>query len=151
MKRRDLIQRTAAALGGLGLYPFSRRLNATEGGGGGSSGPGRPPAPFLVSLAEWSLVKTLHEKKLDNLDFPRYAKTRFGIDTVEYVDQFFKDKVRDIQYLEELKKRCEGEGVRSGLIMVDTAGDLGAEDPKQRRQAVDNHLDWIEAAHFLGR
>ena len=37
----------------------------------------------------------LFDKKLDNLDFPRFAKQQFGIDAVEYVNQFFKDKAKD--------------------------------------------------------
>ena len=31
----------------------------------------------------------------DNLDFPVVAKNDFGIDAVEYVNQFFKDKAKD--------------------------------------------------------
>ena len=44
---------------------------------------------FRISLAEWSLHRTIFAGKLDNLDFPRAAKQQFGIDAVEYVNQFF--------------------------------------------------------------
>ena len=37
---------------------------------------------------------------------PRRAKRDFGIDAVEYVNQFFKDKAKDTAYLTELKKRA---------------------------------------------
>ncbi|HVR73057.1 MAG TPA: family 16 glycoside hydrolase, partial [Planctomycetota bacterium] len=94
--------------------------------------------------------RSLFAGKLDNLDFPRRARAEFGIDTVEYVDQFFKDKVRDAAYLAELRKRCNDEGVRSGLIMVDTAGDLGDADAAARSRAVDLHRDWMDAAKSLG-
>nr|MCU0391957.1 hypothetical protein [Thermoflexibacter sp.] len=67
-----------------------------------------PKTPFFkISLAEWSLHKMLFEKKLDNLDFPAKAKNDFGIDAVEYVNQFFKDKAKDNAYLTELKKRAD--------------------------------------------
>lgn len=105
---------------------------------------------FKISLAEWSLHKTLFGKKLDNLDFPATAKKEFGIDAIEYVNQFFKDKAKDEKYLSELKKRCEDEGVKSVLIMCDGEGNLGDKDDEKRTQAVENHYKWVEAAKFLG-
>src|SRR4051812_28009855 len=77
---------------------------------------------FKISLAEWSLHRALFGKKLSNLDFPRVAKEDYGIDAVEYVNQFFKDKARDMKYLADLKKRCDDLGVRSVLIMCDGEG-----------------------------
>src|SRR3990170_4491712 len=68
---------------------------------------------FKISLAEWSLNKQLFDGKLSNLDFPAKAKNDFGIDAVEYVNQFFKDKAKDRNYLSELKKRCGDLGVTS--------------------------------------
>ncbi len=56
-------------------------------------------AKFEISLAEWSLHKTIFDKKLDNLDFAATAKKEFGIEAIEYVNQFFKDKAKDEKYL----------------------------------------------------
>ena len=78
------------------------------------------------------------------------ARRNFGIGAVEYVNQFFKDKARDMAYLGELKRRCEGEGVRSVLIMCDDEGSLGDPDSAKRAQAVVNHHQWVDAARFLG-
>lgn len=88
--------------------------------------------------------------ELDNLDFPEFAMRTFGIDTVEYVNRFFMDKARDRAYLTELRRRCEDNGVKSGLIMCDREGDLGDPNAEARAQAVENHYQWIEAAEFLG-
>ena len=104
---------------------------------------------FEISLAQWSLHRALRGGGLDNLDFPKKAKS-FGIAAVEYVNQFWKDKARDAKYVAELKKRCEGEGVRSVLIMCDGEGALGDADAKKRQQAVENHYQWIEAGKALG-
>ena len=104
---------------------------------------------FEISLAEWSLHKALHGKKMTNLDFPKKAKS-FGIDAVEYVNSFFEGKAKDAKYIAELKKRCSDEGVRSLLIMCDGEGALGDPDAKKRQQAVENHHKWVEAAKFLG-
>ena len=108
--------------------------------------------PFKISLAEWSLHRTLRDpsKNLTNLDFARIAKREFGIDGIEYVNQFFKDKAKDQTYLKELKARADGEGVKSLLIMVDGEGNLGDPDEKKRNQAVENHFQWVDAAKFLG-
>ena len=87
---------------------------------------------------------------MDNLDFPITAKRDYGIDCVEYVNVFFKDKAKDPAYLTELKKRCDDNGVKSGLIMCDAEGDLGDPDDAKRTEAVENHYKWVEAAKFLG-
>jgi L-ribulose-5-phosphate 3-epimerase len=105
---------------------------------------------FKVSLAEWSLHKTLLAGKLDNLDFPRTAKQTFGIDAVEYVNQFFKDKARDADYIAELAKRASDEGVTNVLVMCDGLGNLGDPDSAARTKAVENHFPWVEAAKRLG-
>lgn len=105
---------------------------------------------FDISLAEWSLHRNLFDGKLSNLDFPATAKNEFGITAVEYVNQFFKDKAKDKDYLNELNKRCDDLGVDQVLIMIDGEGNLAASDDKTRRQSVENHYKWVEAAKHLG-
>ncbi len=159
MNRRDFLKSTAAMAGGLGFLTATRAtLEASAPLAPAplapaflaAAGEARAVQPFEISLAEWSLEKSLFAKKITNLDFPRIAKNDFGIDTVEYVDQFFEDRARDTAYLTELRKRCEGEGVRSGLIMIDTAGPLGAAGAERRARAVESHKAWLDAAKFLG-
>ncbi len=105
---------------------------------------------FKISLAEWSLNKQLFSGELDNLEFPAKAKNDFGINAVEYVNQFFADKARDQAYLKELKQRCDDLGVLSVLIMVDEEGSLGDVQAARRLEAIENHKKWVEAAQFLG-
>lgn len=105
---------------------------------------------FEISLAQWSLNKPLFAKQMDNLDFPLVAKRDYGINVVEYVNQFFKDKAKDEKYLSELLKRCTDNGVKNHLIMCDGEGSLGALDDKERLKAVENHYKWVDAAKFLG-
>lgn len=115
------------------------------------AGGAQPAKPlFTISLAQWSLHRALYEKKLDNLDFAKTAKNDFGIDAVEYVNSFFKDKARDAAYLGDMKKRAADLGVESLLIMIDGEGALGDPDEGKRKQAVENHYRWVEAAKFLG-
>ncbi len=104
---------------------------------------------FRISLAQWSLHKTIRAKKLDNLDFAKTTRG-MGIEAVEYVNQFFKDKAKDETYLGEMKKRARDHGVKSLLIMVDGEGQLGHPDESKRKQAIENHYKWVDAAKFLG-
>ncbi len=107
---------------------------------------------FEISLAQWSWHKRLFGQagpKLDNLDFAKEAHA-LGIQAIEYVNQFFKDKAEDTGYLDEMKKRAEDLGVKSVLIMCDDEGGLGDPDARRRSQAVRNHHKWVHAARFLG-
>lgn len=106
--------------------------------------------PFKVSLAEWSLHRTLFDKKLDHLDFPKVAKEDYGIDAIELVNQFFMDKAKDDKYLAEFKKRATDLGVSMLLIMCDNEGMIGDPDEGKRKQAAENHYKWAEAAKFFG-
>jgi sugar phosphate isomerase/epimerase len=109
-----------------------------------------PESLFKISLAEWSLHRALRAGMLENLDFPKVAKMDYGIDAVEYVNQFFMDKAKDQSYLADLKKRAADLGVTNVLIMCDNEGDLGNPDESARTKAVENHYKWVEAAKYLG-
>jgi sugar phosphate isomerase/epimerase len=130
----------AAIVGGLVAAPR----------GAASAAPPAGKPLFRISLAEWSLHRALLSGKLDNLDFPKAAKQQFGIEAVEYVNQFFKDKAKDATYLAELAKRATDEGVTNVLIMCDGLGNLGDPDAAARTKAIENHFPWVEAAKRLG-
>jgi len=105
-----------------------------------------------ISLAEWSLHKSIQSGKMTNLDFPRIARTQFNIGAIEYVSVLFETKtsVEDTGYLQKLKNECKKYHVVSNLIMVDGEGNLGDTDPVKRDIAVENHYKWVKAAQFLG-
>jgi sugar phosphate isomerase/epimerase len=105
---------------------------------------------YKISLAEWSLNRTLRKGTITNMDFPRIAKETYGLDAVEYVNQFFKDKAEDTEYLTKLKNECEKYGVKSLIIMVDGEGNLADTSLAARTKAVENHYKWVKAAKFLG-
>lgn len=139
MSRRRFLLKSANIIGGLGLMSLT-----------GGEFQGAQKELFPISLAEWSLHRTLFAGKLDHLDFARTAKQDYGISAVEYVNQFFKDKAKDQKYLAEMKKRTSDLGVRNVLIMIDEEGALGDSDESRRKQAVENHYKWVEAGKFLG-
>lgn len=139
-------------------FDSSRRtfLGQTLGAAAGLAVTGLPAwaqpktGPFKISLAQWSLHKALFAKKMDNLDFAVRARQEFGVDGVEYVNQFFKDKAKDTTYLAEMKKRAADNNVVNVLIMCDGEGALGDPDAAKRTTAVENHYRWVEAAKYLG-
>lgn len=138
--RRQFLQQSALAASGLSLTSWMARHATADD----------KPLPFKISLAQWSLHKTLFSGKLNNLDFAQQATTEYGIDAVEYVNQFFKGKAKDQSYLAEMKSRAADQGVKNVLIMIDDEGYLGDPDSTKRTKAVENHYPWVEAAKYLG-
>lgn len=104
---------------------------------------------FDISLAQWSLNKAFWSGEKDRMRFAQIAKHEFGINAIEYVNQFYM-KNYSKQVLDELVRVSNGEGVRNVLIMCDREGRLGDPDGAKRTAAVQNHLRWIEAARALG-
>ncbi len=135
--RRNFIRTTAAAAVG-GLLVSPALANAMAKGG-----------KYKISLAEWSFHKALFAGEMTNLDFPRVTR-ELGMEGVEYVNQFFKDKAKDQKYLAELKKITKDEGVRNVLIMCDGEGMVGHPEKAEREKTVENHKRWVDAAAFLG-
>ena len=105
---------------------------------------------FKISLAQWSLHRTIRGGTIKNEDFAKVTKQEFNINSIEYVNQIFKAKAEDMDYLKDLKKRADDLGVKTNLIMCDGEGRLGDPDNAKRTQAVENHYKWVLAAKFLG-
>jgi sugar phosphate isomerase/epimerase len=83
------------------------------------------------------------------MDFAKISKSQFGVNAIEYVNQFYMDNFTP-KVVRELKKRSAGEGVRNVLIMCDRLGNLGDPDKSARMKTVDNHKVWADAAKELG-
>lgn len=141
LNRRDFLAASTAAAALTLASPATNVLGAMKK-------PEDEP-PFKISLAQWSLNREIRGGKLDNLEFAKTAKD-LGIEAIEYVNQFFKDKAEDTDYLDQMKKRCDDNGVKSLLIMVDGEGRLGDPDEAERKKAIENHHKWVAAAKYLG-
>jgi len=165
LTRRKFLKNSAAITGGVSIVGLS---SAAISGYSSSKDP-----LFKISLAEWSLNKSIYGKSrqlgweefaklltddpdailqgdVKHLDFAKIARQDFGIDAVEYVNTFFFNKATDLNYLKEMKTIANGEGVKSLLIMCDREGALGDPDDAARTNAVENHYKWIDAANILG-
>ncbi len=137
---------TGAAASAVVSAPFRRAAYAAP-----TPGPRQDETDlFEISLAQWSLHRSLRSGELDHLDFAQTAREELDIHAVEYVNTFFKDRSTDFRYLAEMKQRAEDLGVRSLLIMIDGEGALATTDDAARRKAIENHFRWLAAAAFLG-
>ncbi|GAB4011389.1 sugar phosphate isomerase/epimerase [Spirosoma migulaei] len=104
---------------------------------------------FDISLAEFSFAGELMSGKMTNMEFPARTKNDFGINVLEYVSMFFNNKHTDQAYLKELKQRTDDLGMKNNLIMVDGAN-IADLDATKRKQAVESHYAWVDAAKYLG-
>ncbi|MDB5239597.1 MAG: xylose isomerase [Spirosoma sp.] len=104
---------------------------------------------FDISLAEFSFAGELMSGKMTNMEFPARTKKEFGINVLEYVSMFFANKHTDPTYLKELKQRTDDLGMKNNLIMVDGAN-IADLDRTKRKQAVEAHHAWVDAAQYLG-
>lgn len=101
------------------------------------------------SLAQWSFNRELFANEMSTIDFIE-AAGEMGFEGVEYVSQFFQDEVENFEFLDSLNEATKKAGVKSLLIMVDNAGNLGASDSEERNAAIEMHKKWVTAAKHLG-
>ncbi len=90
----------------------------------------------------------LWQGSLHPLEFPAKAK-ELGFDTVEYVNSLIFGRAEDQKFLNELNLRCDDNGIKNQLVMVDEEGFIGHPDKKERDKAIENHKRWMEAAQIL--
>jgi len=137
--RRDLLKRSLLAAGsGLAL---------------GSVAEGQERKGFRISLDEPSLGHAIRGRtgeRLGHLDFAKVAKEKCGIDAVGYYGPYFEKPPTDAKYLAEMNKRAADHGVTQLLIMPEREGFIDDPDARRRKQAIENHYKWVEAAETLG-
>jgi sugar phosphate isomerase/epimerase len=156
--RRWFLKSAAGAAAGVGLASLGCRGGGQDAGGAQDAVSAAAPVAaeeakeplFRISLAEWSLHRTINNGDLDHLEFARVAVEDYGCEGLEYVNTFFFDRAEDRQYLAEMMVRAEDQGVPSLLVMCDREGRLGDPDEAARTMAVENHYKWLDAARYLG-
>lgn len=108
-----------------------------------------------ISLAQWSLNKSIKNGNLPILDFAKKARS-FDIEGIEFVSGLY---TRDTDILErmsmnslakELIKRSDDYGIDNVLFMIDNQGDLASSNKNERFQAIDNHKRWIDLSAEIG-
>ncbi len=107
---------------------------------------------FRLSLAQWSLHKAIFSNKMSPMDFAQKAN-ELGFDGLEYVSQLYKKEIKNSNIesvVDTLNARSKEYGIKNVLIMVDGEGSLASPDQVERKNAVENHYKWVDAAKTLG-
>lgn len=120
--------------------------------------PAEPPQElfFDLSLAQWSLHKSIRSGAMSSYDFAKVA-SEFGFKGLEYVNGLYPDvmnsenKTTAIQaFVEKNNALAKQYNVKNVLIMIDEEGDLSSSEEQERMTAIENHKLWIDAAHKMG-
>lgn len=139
VNRRSFLQETAVAGIALSALPSALTQSAFAYS---------RPEMNAISLATWSIVRSFEAGIWKLTNVARICREDFGIDGIEYVNQFFEVPTQN--YLNELNKTAADHGVKNVLIMVDNEGAMVDKDKKVRRQTVVNHRKWVDIAAYLG-
>tara|TARA_B100001248_G_scaffold56427_1_gene37531 strand:+ start:1321 stop:2241 length:921 start_codon:yes stop_codon:yes gene_type:complete len=143
MKRRNFLAVTLTAGIASSVFPSTNfvKFNSIEN--------------LKISLAQWSLNKSIKNGRLPILDFAKKARS-FDIEGIEFVSGLY---TRDTDILErmsmnslakELIKRSDDYGIDNVLFMIDNQGDLASSNKNERFQAIDNHKRWIDLSAEIG-
>ena len=161
MKRRFFIKNSAKAgiaLSLLGTYACKKFAKKTEDINDSESLVVENKAPlFQLSLAQWSINRMIRKEGLDPYKFAEKANS-WGFTGLEYVSQLYRTELEASEYSAEAmqnfidKNNAEAKkyNLQNLLIMVDGEGALASTDEKERKEAVERHYKWVNAAAAMG-
>ena len=143
MKRRNFLSVTLTAGIASSVFPSTNfvKFNSIEN--------------LKISLAQWSLNKSIKNGKLPILDFAKKARS-FDIEGIEFVSGLYTrdtdilDRMSMNSLAKELIKRSDDYGIDNVLFMIDNQGDLASSNKNERFQAIDNHKRWIDLSAEIG-
>src|SRR5690606_31268089 len=112
---------------------------------------------FKLSLAQWSMHRMIFNEGVDPYTFAERAK-EWGFTGLEYVSALYYKELQAANFSKEAmdafvqKSNAESKkhGLQNVLIMIDGQGDLATPDANKRKEAVENHYKWVDAAAAMG-
>ncbi len=152
MKRVHFLQNMSLALFGVSTLGFANKSMK-------SKHPlikSKNKKTIQLSLAQWSLNKSIRGGTLDPYDFAKIASD-FGFSGLEYVTHLYKDiynakdKTKAIEnFVSKSLTESQKYDLDNVLIMIDGEGHLSNKNQTKRQLAVENHNVWVDAAAKLG-
>jgi len=133
--RRTFIKQTAAGAAFLAV---------------GGSAMAAPKREYGISLAGWSLHRTIGEGegKVPMLDMPKFTRETWDIEAIELVSGMLPST--DKAWLDQLAKNAADHKVKILLIMIDGQGNIGSAKPEECEDAVKRHKQWMDYAADFG-
>ena len=111
---------------------------------------------FILSLAQWSYHREFSKNGVSPYEFAKMASD-LGFDGLEYVSQLYTDVTESEDkayamkvFIDKNNDLASQYNVKNVLIMIDGEGNLSTSDNQERKQAIENHKDWINAASKMG-
>lgn len=116
----------------------------------GGSAMAAPKREYGISLAGWSLHRTIGEGegKAPMLDMPKMARDLWDIEAIELVSGMLPSTEK--AWRDQLAKNAADHDVKILLIMIDGQGSIGSADPAECADAVRRHQQWIDYAADFG-
>ncbi|HEA20450.1 hypothetical protein LCGC14_1420880 [marine sediment metagenome] len=161
MKRRNFISNSSQAglaVSFLGMYACKETKKKDAEMQESADNTVKDVDPFFkLSLAQWSIHKMIKDDGVDPYTFAEKAKD-WGFSGLEYVSQLYPADAENNEYSEKAmanfieKSNAEAKkyDLQNVLIMIDGQGNLAVSDAKERKEAVQRHYKWVDAAKDLG-
>ena len=111
-----------------------------------------------IGLQMYSFAPLIMQGKFDLLGFSDLVKNTYGINGAEYWSIPFMGRENDKDFLNDLKRRSDDNGVDNLIILVDdidiktmqSGPSLASSNKNDRDTAIDYHKKWIDVAKEIG-
>ena len=111
-----------------------------------------------IGLQMYSFAPLIMQGKFDLLGFPDLVKNTYGINGAEYWSIPFMGRENDRDFLNDIKRRSDDNGVDNLIILVDdidiktmqSGPSLASSNKNDRDTAIDYHKKWIDVAKEIG-
>ena len=106
----------------------------------------------------YSFAPLIMQGKFDLLGFPDLVKNTYGINGAEYWSIPFMGRENDRDFLNDIKRRSDDNGVDNLIILVDdidiktmqSGPSLASSNKNDRDTAIDYHKKWVDVAKNIG-
>ena len=111
-----------------------------------------------IGLQMYSFAPLIMQGKFDLLGFPDLVKNTYGINGAEYWSIPFMGRENDREFLNDIKRRSDDNGVDNLIILVDdidiktmqSGPSLASSNKNDRDTAIDYHKKWVDVAKNIG-
>ena len=111
-----------------------------------------------IGLQMYSFAPLIMQGKFDLLGFPDLVKNTYGINGAEYWSIPFMGRENDRDFLNDIKRRSDDNGVDNLIILVDdidiktmqSGPSLASSNKNDRDTAIDYHKKWVDVAKNIG-